>query len=67
MVGSIGVMEAGNGVNGDSSGKSSGIGSEEAPSPSPDHVPPFLTSHDLNDDHSSSGTILPANSDTYNF
>ena len=67
VVGSIGVMET-SGANVDSSGKSSGIGSEEAPSPSPDHdhVPPFLTSHDLNDDHSSSGTILQS-TDTHNF
>merc|ERR1712227_431677 len=56
VVGSIGTVEGGaGGVTVDSSGKSSGIGSEEAPSPSPDHDQDtrFLTSHDL-DAHSSS-------------
>ena len=52
VVGTIGVM--GDTNNGHSSGKSSGIGSEDAPSPL-DDPPEFLTSRHLGSDRSSSG------------
>ena len=50
VVGTIGVMAD----TADSEGKSSGIGSEDAPSPS-HHTQEFLTSRDLGSDRSSSG------------
>ena len=55
IIGSIGVMEDRGPGGGDSSAKSSGIGSEEAPSPSPDHgaVPGYLVSRDLEEADSS--------------
>ena len=55
IVGNIGVIEAGGGQGEDSSGKSSGIGSCEAPSPTPGPTTDFLSQHNLDDDDSSSG------------
>jgi len=54
IVGNIGVIEAGGGQGEDSSGKSSGIGSCEAPSPTPGPTTDFLSQHNLDDDDSSS-------------